>query len=377
MNHLKTSTLFLVYTMFILSQVACSTVVNEHSSLASIYSEVIDIRVQVGEVCGKYSSADLNSKQACLEIAKLTEELKHIKPYLEQKAEAARALPKYRKNMIRFSVAGSTFLNWIPLHKSIERVSKIRRASRKNVCPLKDEYKDLVLALDSYEEVIIVPYLNRLDCNSSFLLEEQRRLLSKAIVEGDMNKIKKLVKEGASELYVNDMAGRNQFLRRAASYGHIDVFKFFMNEETNIAEQGGIFEETSLMCASGNGHTDMVEFLLKNGARKTIDAKDSTFGGHTALMLAAEGGGISIIQCLLQYGADIEAKDDYGRTALIYAAQSSDADKVRVLLSHGANIHAKDEFGDTAQQKAKSIGHKEAYQILSDYLNKEIDSNKK
>lgn len=373
MNHLIKSTLFLVYTMFVLSQAACSTVVDEHSSLTFIYRRVIDSKIQVGEVCDKYSSADLTSKQACLEVDKLTEQLKHIKPYLEQKAQAARALPKYRKNMIKFAVAGYTFFNWTPLHKSIERVSKIRRASRINVYPQKDEYKDLVFALDSYQEVLIVPYLIRLDCDSSFLLEEQRGLLNKAIAEGDMNKIKKLVNEGASELYVNDMKGRNQFLRHAANYGQLDVFKFFMNEETNIAEQGGMFEETSLMCASEKGHIDMVAFLLKNGARKTIDAKGKTLGS-TALMLAAEGGGISIIQCLLQYGADIEAKDDSGETALMYA---SSVDSVRVLLSHGANIHAIDDSGYTAQQKAKNWRQKEAYQALSDYLNKEIDSNKK
>lgn len=376
MNHLIKSTLFLVYTMFILSQAACSTAVNEHSSLSSIYRKIIDSRIQVGEVCGEYSSADINSQEAWLEISKLTEQLKHIKPYLEQKAQAARALPKYRKNMIRASIAGYTFFNWRSLHKSIKRVSKIKRAAKIKVYPPTGEYEDLVLALDSYEEVLIVPYMNRLDCDSSFLLEEQMGLLNQAIADGDMNKIKKLVNEGASELYVNDMAKRNNFLRHAAYYGQLDVFKFFMNEETNIAAQCGAFKKTSLMWASAYGHIDMVEFLLKNGARKTIDAKDSSLGS-TALMLAAIGGHISTIQCLLQYGADIEVKSDYGETALMYAAKSVNADSVHVLLSHGANVHAKDESGYTAQQKAKSLGQKEAYQVLSDYLNKEIDSNKK
>lgn len=58
---------------------------------------------------------------------------------------------------------------------------------------------------------------------------------------------------------------------------------------------------------------------------------------RTALMYAASIGDIFAAKRLLDYGADINAKDNDGWTALMFAADSGNADTVQFLLDKGAN----------------------------------------
>ena len=63
------------------------------------------------------------------------------------------------------------------------------------------------------------------------------------------------------------------------------------------------------------------------------------------MTLAAVVGSASIVQLLLDHGADLEGTAADGRTA-IFAATSPDP--LRVLLEAGANVHAKDKHLQTA-----------------------------
>lgn len=66
-------------------------------------------------------------------------------------------------------------------------------------------------------------------------------------------------------------------------------------------------------------------------ARVAIDARDRD--GATALMHAARAGRARLAALLIDQGADTEAADDAGHTALILAAQGGHTDVVRVLLT--------------------------------------------
>jgi hypothetical protein len=56
---------------------------------------------------------------------------------------------------------------------------------------------------------------------------------------------------------------------------------------------------------------------------------------------------VSVIQLLLEKGADIESKDVEGRTALSRAAFSAEASMVELLLDLGAKIEYRDKNGQT------------------------------
>ena len=119
-------------------------------------------------------------------------------------------------------------------------------------------------------------------------------------------------------------------------------------------------KKTPLMVASKNGHTEIVQLLLEKGAY--VNAKDNY--GETALMLAAANGRTEIVQLLLEKGADVNAKNEYGRTALMYALGNYRTEIIQLLLEKGADVNAKNKYGSTALMFAASNGRTEIVQIL-------------
>jgi ankyrin repeat protein len=63
------------------------------------------------------------------------------------------------------------------------------------------------------------------------------------------------------------------------------------------------------MSASKNGHRDIVDLLLKNGAN--LDSQQSD--GWTSLMLASQNGHRDIVDLLLQNGVAVDTKVDTRR----------------------------------------------------------------
>jgi ankyrin repeat protein len=106
------------------------------------------------------------------------------------------------------------------------------------------------------------------------------------------------------------------------------------------------YRETVLMTAVVEGHCEVVDCLIKHGAK--VDAKND--GGIAALMLAASDETATMTQLLLDAGADVNARDAYGRTALFHAAQFARAEVVKLLLANGVNPHITNRRGKTALQ---------------------------
>ena len=70
-------------------------------------------------------------------------------------------------------------------------------------------------------------------------------------------------------------------------------------------------------------------------------------------MNAAYKGETEILTVLLAKGANKEATDNAGWTPLILAARYNHKDCVKVLLQYGANVNAKNKYGQTARDYAK------------------------
>lgn len=145
----------------------------------------------------------------------------------------------------------------------------------------------------------------------AFQLEKRRRQLEEkqietgdlfvsAILSGDADKVKQMLKRGAD-------------VNAVSSTGH-----------------------TALMAAAFNKNKELVQSLLYAGA----DVNGKNDNGKTALMVAA--GSIQtevIVRMLVDAGADVNAKNNNGRTALDTAVArmgSSGDDTVEFLKSKGA-----------------------------------------
>lgn len=75
-------------------------------------------------------------------------------------------------------------------------------------------------------------------------------------------------------------------------------------------------------CGCAGGACDAIEFLLTPDSEQgcSLDVTDND--GNTAWHVAAEGGHIDAVQCLLKEGAQLESTNDAGCTALHIAARS-------------------------------------------------------
>ena len=80
---------------------------------------------------------------------------------------------------------------------------------------------------------------------------------------------------------------------------------------------------------------------------------------------AGLGGHALCIETLLQNGADINARDNFGQTALIRATENLDAkDTIWLLLNKGADPNLKDNCGTTALHRCAEVENMEAVELL-------------
>ena len=119
------------------------------------------------------------------------------------------------------------------------------------------------------------------------------------------------------------------------------------NPEQTQLRLAGIPEHAMLCWAVHNGRVAAVKELLSQDANKSdVNAKGEY--PMAPLTYAAKEGFTSIVEILLNNGANPNAKDNRCRTALSYAAQEGHSDVLEHLLSHNADPNILDNQGSTA-----------------------------
>jgi len=108
--------------------------------------------------------------------------------------------------------------------------------------------------------------------------------------------------------------------------------------------------------------TALVKKLVKSG----IDLNEQDKGGWTALHFAAQNGDISIARILLENGAKVDIKEEYGNTALGKAVFNSrgKGDMIKLLLSYGADKNLKNNYGVSPYELAQKIANYPVAQYL-------------
>jgi len=111
--------------------------------------------------------------------------------------------------------------------------------------------------------------------------------------------------------------------------------------------------ETALMLAAREGHVEAIKTLLAAGA--DVNAKSPQ--GWTALARAAyngetERGYVDAIETLHEAGAVVDERIFFGITPLMLAAGGGDASVVEWLINNGADVLAANEGGRTARMMA-------------------------
>lgn len=239
------------------------------------------------------------------------------------------------------------------------------------------------------------------NCNIFLRDEEGNTLLHKAVIEENLNLVKRLISLGACPILYNyegvtPMAesargddteileylfeksnqlllleyDRTELLAFAVSSGKLQNVKFLLDNNFDVnwlyredpiiywanqsddieifkllynhgADLNAACEDsgmTSLYDASANGQTNIVNFLLDNG----VDINKSSHSGCTPLIIASAYDQHEVVRLLLTKGAFIEAKKEDGTTAMLCAVKNECTESIKVLLEFGANVNAVD-----------------------------------
>ena len=181
----------------------------------------------------------------------------------------------------------------------------------------------------------------------------------------------------------------------AALCGFQDLVEhLIINNPEHVNAAGGWYV-SPLIAALNAGHYQTAKYLHDNGAHSNVTG----WAGRTPLLAAAWLGDLKMVQVLLEYEADVNARNDDGGTPLHFmyqnysrrsklgytslpkvarlllengvdvnavdynhfttlhvAAQSGLVEVVRVLLEHGADVGAETNSGETAFQLAGGVG---------------------
>jgi len=148
----------------------------------------------------------------------------------------------------------------------------------------------------------------------------------------------------------------NQQLLKGSEIGNLEEVKSALEPFKNggwIADINtkDLCDFTPLHNATGEGHIQIVKFLLDKGAK--IDAV--TESGRTSLHLASYNGNKEMIQVLLNFNANINIQDNEGNTPTHILAKFGWTESLALLLKHKPNLSIKNEYGLIAYELALNI----------------------
>lgn len=156
----------------------------------------------------------------------------------------------------------------------------------------------------------------------------------------------------------------NTPLHFAATFGRITAATALLEGGADVTTTDGALTALHKAALHGGG-APVVRLLLDYGA--DVNRRDNN-NNQTALHFAADKGRTAMVKTLLNNGADVTLVNTAGNTALHLAAGYGEAKVVQLLLDHGADVDAKNNWGQIPQDVALEKGHTDIAPLLGDYV---------
>jgi cytohesin len=149
-------------------------------------------------------------------------------------------------------------------------------------------------------------------------------------------------------------------LHKAAEDGDLATVERLLRDDPYLVKSQAEYKLTALHRAAAAGHADLVKALLDYSAQ--VDARD--YGGGTALHAAALRGHVDAAATLLDRGADPSAPDEEGLTPVHLAARNGHEAVAALLLARGADPNARGKFTGMPLHEAAERGHRGMVELL-------------
>jgi hypothetical protein len=179
------------------------------------------------------------------------------------------------------------------------------------------------------------------------------RLMTFAIIEGDLNSAKRAVLIRQSVVHERD-GWQDSCLARAVDFHRTEIVELLLanGADPNVY---GVRLGIPLGIAAKDGRSDLVELLIEGGADVSIRADHFL----TPIHYAAMGGDPECIRLLVQHGANVNERStgDSMWTPLHYAVwpypvRPNRADAITLLIQLGADLDSVNSEGESARDLA-------------------------
>ena len=184
-----------------------------------------------------------------------------------------------------------------------------------------------------------------------------------AVQTNNINMVKLLLQQ-AVDVNVCDQNGNSALTLAAAICANVELVLLLISFKANVnhCTNNGV---TPLEVACSRGNVSIVEALLQHGANiHLIEALNCTLDGIRANNSDPEGARRDIIELLLKHGADIKDTKQRDTLPLVVAAREGYLSIVKLLLTFGADINCSTEAGRTALGESARCGHGKIVSLL-------------
>ncbi|XP_059172652.1 ankyrin repeat domain-containing protein 50-like [Physella acuta] len=159
---------------------------------------------------------------------------------------------------------------------------------------------------------------------------------------------------------VENVSGDTVLLVAAKMTGTKIILKMLMEAGSDLGHRNKN-GDTAFYVSTLSNSSENVEILFELGADVNAQVKHST-----ALINAAERYNTQIALKLLRYGANVDARDEYGKTALNHAIDNGDDVLIDELIARGSDITHRDMDGCTCLMTAAKMGDED---VLTSLIN--------
>ncbi len=157
-------------------------------------------------------------------------------------------------------------------------------------------------------------------------------------------------------------------LMLAAFLGKLNIIKELLNNGASLTrtDKAGC---TVLHYAVDGGNLEAIQYFLMENV--DINARDNN--GWTPLLRSASVGGVKEVADLLcKFKADVNVLDNEKKSALMVAVINGNQPFVQVLVENGADLNLKNEYGRTPYEMAVAMDRRRVVKYLEEYMEKKV-----